>query len=227
MELLIVITIIAILAGLAFPAFMMVKRQVLQVKCSNNMQQIAAGLEVYRQDHNDNFPYRLYDLVTGYAFAPKALLCPSDPAMGTDPWNGRNQQWDDYRCLYDNSTAIYPNAPGLPCSYDFECSSNPNPLMWPNDNLIPYFFRGDPGDAQAKGTETWADAKQHQQKFGNLQPTPVGNTTVYGFPFPPSAVPILRCYHHENWAASYPTALSYPTRVNNVSMEFNVFWRIP
>jgi len=228
-ELLIVITIIAILAGLAFPAFSLVRRQVLQIKCSNNMQQVAAALEIYRQDHNDSFPYRLYDLVTGYAFAPKCLLCPSDPTLGTDVNVGRVQPpaWPDYSFLYDNNSAIYPNAPGVPCSYDFECSSNPNPAMFPASlGLLDYFYRDNTANEPAPGVATWADAKQHQQKFGNLQPTPVGNTTVYGYPFPPSSVPILRCYHHEAWK-TYPTNASYPNRVNNVSMEFNVFWSIP
>jgi len=228
LELLIVITIIAILAGLAFPAFALVKRQVLQVKCSNNMQQIALALEIYRQDHNDSFPYRLFDLVNDstYAFAPKSLLCPSDPTLGTDPNVGRlaPPAWPDYSFLYDNNSSIY-STPGVPCSYDFECSSNPNPAMFPAAlGLVAYFYRDNPSNAPLY--PTWADAKQHQQKFGNLQPTPVGNTTVYGYPFPASSVPILRCYHHEAWS-TYPTNASYPNRVNNVSLEFNTFWSIP
>ena len=56
-ELLIVIAIIAILAGLLFPVFARAKRSAKQSACLNNMGQIGAAFVLYENDYDDVFPF--------------------------------------------------------------------------------------------------------------------------------------------------------------------------
>src|SRR5438552_10813056 len=55
-ELLIVITIIAVLAGIALPAFNGVKERGDQTKDLSNAKQIALGLRQFAVDHNATYP---------------------------------------------------------------------------------------------------------------------------------------------------------------------------
>lgn len=237
-ELLIVVAIIAILAGLLMPALTLIKTQANTVKCSSNMRQIAMAIEVYRQNADNTFVGNFNQLVTQYALPPKVLLCPLDPTHGTDPNMGRapandNTHWGDYTRLYFNQigTLANPAQPG-PTSYDYECSgwlANPynisaNPLVLSGD--VSFFYADLPTTQQPDpATVSWADCKQHEQALGNCDAN-----GVLGQPFPPSAVPILRCYHHWDWpteAIKDGDGNAYPSKVNNISLEFNQMWTTP
>jgi prepilin-type N-terminal cleavage/methylation domain-containing protein len=225
MELMIVVGIIALLAGLAFPSFTLIKRQVNQVKCSNNLRQIALALEVYRQDHDDRFPYFLRTNQPGdvdntanvevMELPPKTFLCPFDKKRGTDSNMGRliGGNWGNYKRLYE---------PG--CSYCYEMSSLPNSLAVGPGRVIQddvdYFYRDDPTKAPALTDANWAAMKQHQQKFGNMKPN-----GSWGAPFTPDAYPIIRCYWHEEW--KYSPSNKYPRAVLNVALGFNIFKSTP
>ena len=58
-ELLTVIAIIAILAGILFPVFATVRKNVHKATCSSNMHSIAVGLKLYKDDHGA-YPEALY-----------------------------------------------------------------------------------------------------------------------------------------------------------------------
>ena len=96
-ELLVVIAIIATLAGLLIPTTSMIQGKMKDVKCSNNLRQVALGLMAWRADHDDKFPRRLLrQPSSGEAlFGPKSgmmlnglqsklLVCPKDNSKGSD-----------------------------------------------------------------------------------------------------------------------------------------------
>lgn len=224
-ELLIVIGIIALLAGLLFPAATMVKRQANLVKCSSNLRQIAIAIGLYQQDKQDTFPGRLKELVD-MEVTPKIFLCPFDKTQGTDPFMGRKRPND-----------IVPNVPNdngwgdltrlhtqmqVPTSYCYECSGWRSAMMLPQGD-IDWFWRDNPTQAPTAGDVSWADAKRHQQKFGNLK----ADNVTFGAPFPPDFFPLVRCYHHHDWRTVSNQSADRIKKVNNISLNYSVFASSP
>jgi prepilin-type N-terminal cleavage/methylation domain-containing protein len=102
-ELLVVIAIIAILAAILFPVFAAVRDRARMTSCGSNMRQLALGVMMYTQDHDETLP-----MVTNYAIPTAApdrvwmatvqpyvknagiFLCPSaENAAFAPDWNGR------------------------------------------------------------------------------------------------------------------------------------------
>ncbi|NUP99421.1 MAG: DUF1559 domain-containing protein [Armatimonadetes bacterium] len=69
-ELLVVIAIIAILAAMLFPVFAKAREKARQTSCSTNQRQLAAGLQMYAEDHDEQLPRYSHGFgylgVTGY-----------------------------------------------------------------------------------------------------------------------------------------------------------------
>lgn len=222
-ELLVVISVIAVLAGMLLPAVNLVREQAKNAQCSNNLRQTALAMGVYQQDNQDDYPWHLTLLVgTEYDLVLKSLQCPLDPTKGNDPLMGRTPAsgMSDMTRLYE---------PGM--SYMYEVSNNPGSnqvnasggqMLTSGD--IGYFWR-DQKDLPTATDLTWQDAKQHQAKAGNAKPGVVPSGWAdYGAPFPTSALPVLRCYWHGKWKASN---LDSEKKVNNVAMGYNIFWSTP
>jgi prepilin-type N-terminal cleavage/methylation domain-containing protein len=93
-ELLIVIAIIAILAGMLLPALAASKSKAKRIACVNNVKQVTLGLRMWAQDNADKFPWQLSVTNGGSADSPdwtdhfricsneisstKVLLCPAE-----------------------------------------------------------------------------------------------------------------------------------------------------
>lgn len=74
-ELLTVLAILAVLAGLLFPAFLQVQARGRRTTCLSNLRQIGAALQMYAQDYNDMLPWG------------------GDPTdIHTDAWAGTEQE---------------------------------------------------------------------------------------------------------------------------------------
>jgi len=80
-ELLVVVAIIAVLAGLLLPVFSRARAQARRTHCLSNLRQIGLAVQMYQQDYEE-LPPRLSALFPGYISAPGILLCPSDPKAG-------------------------------------------------------------------------------------------------------------------------------------------------
>ena len=90
-ELLVVIVIIGILAGLIMPAVAWIRRSARSTECRNNLHQLYIALEVYRNAGDGYYPYaallpsaklnslpRIRDVLERDAGNPKVFRCPAD-----------------------------------------------------------------------------------------------------------------------------------------------------
>lgn len=84
-ELLIVIAIIAILAGMLLPALNSARKKARLTACINNLKQIGLGWEMYLNDYQETYP-KILDL--------------GDPSFNTNSWNDKlysyvtNRKWN-------------------------------------------------------------------------------------------------------------------------------------
>jgi len=105
-ELLIVISVIAVLAGLLFPVLTSVRERARIVYCINNLKQIGATLHMYAQDH-DGFvpPYtnNVHLLTPSFPEEIKALLLPnaSNPELLKAAYISYTKNWQIWYCLLD------------------------------------------------------------------------------------------------------------------------------
>lgn len=91
-ELLIVITILAILAALLFPVFARAREKARQTSCLSNLKQLGLAIQMYVTDSDEAYPMmssppnfsprlRWADYVLPYVKHPHVFACPSVPAM--------------------------------------------------------------------------------------------------------------------------------------------------
>jgi prepilin-type N-terminal cleavage/methylation domain-containing protein len=108
-ELLVVITVIAILAALIFPTFNIVLEKARRASCMNNLSQMHKALMMYASDHEDAYPTNIVMLMTsGYIDTPESLKCRSD-------------KW---RKVADSVSNITAATADTYCSYDLVTQGN-------------------------------------------------------------------------------------------------------
>ena len=217
-ELLIVMVVVLILAGMIIATVRLVKAKAKEQACRTNLGQIGMVITVYRSEQRDGHPpgtlIGLFASQGTTVGAPtsdqalagegmsKSLRCPLDvdkgtsDKMGMKDWISDDGSWSGFslRQLYE---------PGN--SYCYETSSakllHATPYSW--------FF---PSGAPAGWPDaTWADGKAYELKHGNS-----GNAYRAEF------FPIVRCWHHDVWRPQ-----TYAKRVLNVAWDGSVFWSAP
>lgn len=229
-EMLVVVAIIAVLAGILIPTVSVVRRMMNEVKCSSQLQQIGAAIEVYKNDNDDRFPEKLNDPRPQsssdlfHAGGPlsglkKILLCPLDGQRGKDVRMGRPPGYDNWSAAADRSLQERKEPDS---SYLYETSRE----LLIQDH-IDFFFKDLPtrptnqrpllGSKEA----TWAAGKSHQRRFGNLLDDGINP----GAAFAGSVFPIVRCFHHYKWKNRESDAKN--KKVYNVSWDLNVFKSTP
>jgi prepilin-type N-terminal cleavage/methylation domain-containing protein len=108
-ELMIVISIIAILAGILIPNFIHARAESISSACEGNEKQLATALEEYAVDHNGQYPSAgLISIATfGGAGNPYLGAAPMDPADGlaynlVEPGNGACLPTEAYKIMDHN-----------------------------------------------------------------------------------------------------------------------------
>jgi prepilin-type N-terminal cleavage/methylation domain-containing protein len=216
-ELMVVIGIIVVLAGITVPVVGVVKRMVKDARCDNNLRQIATAITAFKADHADRLPYYLCtvkkDENTGIVYSsltkrgeglelPASLfICPRDESQGTDEWLGRCQSgWDNLTELHEDN-----------CSYLYEASgreiSSASTKRW---------FLNKTASESVPSSLTWAQGKAYQLRFGNYLSS---SSNERGGPFPADRFPIIRCFYHYRWNQGDTNV----QKVKAVSWNMNVF----
>jgi prepilin-type N-terminal cleavage/methylation domain-containing protein/prepilin-type processing-associated H-X9-DG protein len=130
-ELLLVITIIAILASMLMPAIGSMKSRADSIACSSNLRTIGAAVQLYLQDHNQNFPsinpavgpsiypagYPTQTLVQAfgpYGVTAQTLQCPSDMKKGGNSSYAQYQSSYDWKPTLDDENTSEPLVYGGP-----------------------------------------------------------------------------------------------------------------
>jgi type II secretory pathway pseudopilin PulG len=178
-ELLVVVGIIALLAGILLPALNNARRQAYMTSCMSNLRQLSMGWTMYRGDYNQPSPW-LSTLYPEYINSVDVYRCPADLNDKNTPaseWLSR-PDGDEYTEAYDRpgSTGKYGNDPNpdvTRISYFYECSEASCSWTWP----------GAPTDP------TWAEVKeaQLQQRDRNDADSAGYNETEF---------PVVRCFWH-------------------------------
>jgi prepilin-type N-terminal cleavage/methylation domain-containing protein len=90
-ELLVVVAVLAILAGLLFPVFAQAKLRSAQASCTSNLRQAGVALSLYLENHQGEYPQTLYAGTRAQALSPileggrsNVLRCPLDRPEGRE-----------------------------------------------------------------------------------------------------------------------------------------------
>jgi len=125
-ELLVVMAIIVVLAGLIFPVFASVKEKSRQTKCMNNLKQLGTAFELYCQDYDSDWiaPAYLGRLYPSYVSSPELYICPSDPGIYNNTYDA---YWDDFTVAWEKQNGISTG-----CSYVYYPLVGPQWYTWPD-----------------------------------------------------------------------------------------------
>jgi prepilin-type N-terminal cleavage/methylation domain-containing protein/prepilin-type processing-associated H-X9-DG protein len=142
-ELVIVIFIILILAGILLPTFSKVRETGRRTQCASNLKQIGLGLIMYSNENNETFPTgatamtALNTLYPDYVWERKAFMCPSDNLVtsATNAGITANDPFDKDECSYGYDRTHGPaDDPGVAIAGDRPAN---NPANNPKDKRSP------------------------------------------------------------------------------------------
>jgi prepilin-type N-terminal cleavage/methylation domain-containing protein len=192
-EMLVVVAVIGVLAGLLFPAIRNAQAKGRQTFCTNNLHQFSLGLTRYKHDLDGELPDWLSNLYPYYIDSKTVYLCKSDRSIGQEGSKPGSLQevgdMNDFPETNDNNgntTYTNRNTEITACSYLYEfCGADCG--WWSG-------YIGKQGqatsaqvDANKNGKVSWQEAKEYQLNNGDKS---------HDRPYAPIDFPIIRCYHH-------------------------------
>jgi len=214
-EMLVVIAIITILAGLLLAAIHGARVRGRRVKCQENMRGLHRAIVMYRDSYlhwrDDAFPYRLTMLKS--IDYKECFICPEDDSEGMQGGKPNASTTTQFAELDEH------DKPGcLPLSYMYEFSGAACSWAW-ETHIGPrgaYYTTDLEVDSDGDGVASWGEVKWAQLKYGDdwlhSQSTTVDT-------YPPSKFPILRCF----WHTSDPDSKK-EIAVLNLAFQGNVFF---
>jgi prepilin-type N-terminal cleavage/methylation domain-containing protein/prepilin-type processing-associated H-X9-DG protein len=122
-ELLVVMAIIALLAGLGMPAYQHAVATAQSTKCASNLRGIGVAVTEAATDNNNEYPAiqqsggpvyppsanakDLYDTLSPYGLSSNDLKCPTDVASGASAFSqyGSSYEWDP---AFDDEVTVTP-----------------------------------------------------------------------------------------------------------------------
>ena len=112
-ELLIVIAIIAILAGILLPSLNSAKKKARQTLCLSNLRQIGQGCRIYQDENDEYFPGWLSSLNPLLISDPKLFVCPMDPDPDNSKWGPPNtKDVSHVSYIYEFCAGFWPESWG-------------------------------------------------------------------------------------------------------------------
>lgn len=208
-ELLVVIGIIAILAAMLMPALQKAQLAARQSQCINNLKQISLGMEMYRNENKDRFPYWASNLYPVYTNTKKVFQCPNHPPG----FKNDNGEWDPHPGDGNQFVA----------TYDYPADSGRGGInnSTPTDvGGVSYFY--EMSDAKCSwnldgsglsGDYSWAELKDYQLKSGKAD----------GSGYDPTLFPVLRCFWHYSKKSQRDDGWSEARPALNISYAGNYF----
>ena len=171
-ELLIVIAIIAILAGILIPALNSAKKKARQTLCLSNLRQIGQGCRIYQDENDEFFPGWLSSLNPLLISDPKLFVCPMDPDPDNSKWGvrsaNRHKNSPDFNsviCTFDGFAPYHkgwgpPNTKDVShVSYIYEFCAGFWPESWGGDSVAD--DGGNSETVKPDSTGTWQSVKRN------------------------------------------------------------------
>ena len=214
-EMLVVICVISILAGMIANASISARERARQTNCLNNLRQFGAALVIYRADRHTN-PAWLSNLFPDYVDNRTQYVCRSDDDKGNGEYVDPPQ--NAYPGVADNEKG---NPSGR--NEDIKRGS-----YFYEFNGSSCSFGCSKADIDGNGTVTWGEHKEHVLAGGCGEGSSCLGT-VDGKRPSSSRLPIVRCYHHYRFGRvrgrSQKGARISPNNpmVLNVAYEGNVY----
>lgn len=212
-ELLVVISIMAVLAGLLLPALMNAQDEAKVAKCFNNLKQFGIAIESYRGDYSAEYPFWLSS--THVHEVPEMFVCPMDSSKGAE---GSRPDWiigaSQYAETNDMPVASFSTADSGPASREGSINyyfSNFSAGLSGNNRLTED-YRNDILKGEVKGCSYLYEFNREIVSWGLS-----GSNTGYGWPIAEKPtwlkakmheseadglkerrafIPVIRCFWH-------------------------------
>jgi len=201
-EMLVVIAIIGLLAGMLLPVLNMARRRARMTKCIGQLREFMHAVVMYRNAYDDYYPPWLSTLYPEYIGSAKVFICPADRSSGKEggkpDWfaevgdSGRFTETDDNgnstsTDIKDGAPVVnYRNPAITACSYLYEftwtkCSWWDQTKTW--------------ADFDKNGYVSWLEAKQTEMQ-GIVGVDANGKFIIDESEAYDGHVPMIRCFWH-------------------------------